>query len=180
MSKAGPAYTFKDRRPLSDSMTQVETTKVEARLAEMGLELPEAPKPAANYVPYTISGDTVYVAGQIPMVGGALVATGKVGDDHDLEAAQNVAATCALNAIAVLKAAAAERGRTLDDIRVVRISGFVNCAPGFTDIHLVTNGASDVIADAFGANGVHARSAVGMYELPMGAPFELEAIAEFV
>lgn len=156
-------------------------TAVEDRLAEAGHELPPAPKPAANYVPWTVADGTVYVAGQVPVVGGEVQATGKVGDggDHSLEDAQAVARTCALNAIAVLKEAAASEGHTLDDLRVVRLSGFVNCAPGFTDIHLVTNGASDLIAQAFGERGVHARSAVGMAELPLGVPFELEVIAVF-
>ncbi len=158
------------------------TSKVETRLADAGHSVPAAPPPAASYVPFTVSGDTIYVSGQIPMVDGQLVATGKVGDgaEHDLEAAQGVAEVCALNVVAVLKEAAASIGKTLDDLQVVRLSGFVNVAPGFTDIHLVTNGASELIALAFGELGVHARSAVGMAELPLGVPFELEAIARIV
>lgn len=154
-------------------------TDVETRLADAGHSVPQAPPPAAAYVPYTVSGDTIYVSGQIPMVNGELIATGKVGEgaDYDLEGAQAVAETCALNVVAVLKEAAASVGKTLDDLQVVRLSGFVNVAPGFTDIHLVTNGASELIALAFGERGVHARSAVGMAELPLGVPFELEAIA---
>jgi enamine deaminase RidA (YjgF/YER057c/UK114 family) len=157
------------------------TTQVESRLADAGHVLPSAPPPAAAYVPYTISDGTVYVSGQIPMVNGELVANGKVGEgaDYDLAAAQGVAQICALNVIAVLKEAAFSVGKTLDDVRVVRLSGFVNVAPDFTDIHLVTNGASELIALAFGSDGVHARSAVGMAELPLGVPFELEAIASF-
>lgn len=153
---------------------------VESRLAQLGHELPAAPPPAANYVPWTRAGETIYVSGQIPMVAGELQAVGKVGTQYDLEEAQAVAAICARNAIAVLKEAAADAGKTLDDLRVVRISGFVNVAEGFTDIHLVTNGASDVIAAAFGERGIHARSAVGMAELPLGVPFELEVIAALV
>lgn len=157
-------------------------SQVEARLKDMGHELPSPPPPAAAYVPRTIRGNTVYVSGQIPMMNGELAATGKVGEgaEHDLEGAQGVAEICALNVIAVLKEAAESVGKTLDDLRVVRLSGFVNVAPGFTDIHLVTNGASLLIHGAFGDNGVHARSAVGMAELPLGVPFELEAIAEFL
>lgn len=156
-------------------------SQVEARLGAAGHALPSAPPPAAAYVPFTISGNTVYVSGQIPMVNGELVATGLVGaDGHSLEEAQQIAQTCALNVVAVLKEAAASQGKTLDDVRVVRLSGFVNVAPGFTDIHLVTNGASELIALAFGEHGIHARSAVGMAELPLGVPFELEAIAEFL
>lgn len=154
-------------------------SKVERRLAAAGHTVPAAPKAAANYVPWTRAGDTVYVAGQIPVADGKVQATGKVGSggEHSLEEAQAIAALCARNVIGVLKAAATEAGRSLDDVRVVRLSGFVNCAPGFTDIHLVTNGASDLIALAFGERGRHARSAVGMAELPLNVPFELEAIA---
>lgn len=155
-------------------------TEVEKRLKKLGHDVPDVPKPAANYVPWSISGNTVYVAGQIPVVKGEVQATGKVGKDHSLSQAQAIAQLCALNVVGVLKAAAAEAGKTLDDVRVVRLSGFVNTAPGFTDIHLVTNGASDLIGAAFGERGIHARSAVGMAELPLGVPFELEAIAEFV
>lgn len=162
-------------RPMAE--TQHASSHVESRLQEMGHVVPEVPKPAANYVPWTIAGDTVYVAGQVPMVKGKVAATGKLGSDHTLEEGQRVAQICALNVIGVLKAAAAEVGKTLDDVRVVRMSGFVNCAPGFTDVHLVTNGASDLIGEAFGERGVHARSAVGMAELPLDVPFELEAIA---
>lgn len=153
---------------------------VESRLQDLGHDLPAPPAPAANYVPWTRSGDTIYVAGQIPVVAGKLQATGKVGLDHDLAAAQEVAKICALNVVAVLKEAAEAAGKSLDDVRVVRLSGFVNCAPGFTDIHLVTNGASDLIAAAFGKQGIHARSAVGMYELPLGVPFEVECIAQLL
>ncbi len=156
-------------------------SQVEARLEALGHSVPDVPKPAANYVPWTISGNTVYVAGQIPVAGGKIQATGKVGDGgHDIDAAKGIAQICALNVVGVLKAAAAEVDKTLDDVRVVRMSGFVNTAPGFTDVHLVTNGASDLIGEAFGKNGVHARSAVGMAELPLDVPFELEAIAEFL
>ena len=155
-------------------------TQVESRLADAGHTVPAAPPPAASYFPYTVAGDTIYVSGQIPMVNGELVAEGLVGEGgYSLEDAQGVAQTCALNVIAVLKEAAASVGKTLDDLRVVRLSGFVNVSPGFTDIHLVTNGASELIALAFGEHGIHARSAVGMAELPLGVPFELEAIATF-
>jgi enamine deaminase RidA (YjgF/YER057c/UK114 family) len=155
-------------------------SEVEKRLKAMGHEIPDVPKPAANYVPWTISGKTIYVAGQIPVLNGEIQATGKVGRQHNTEAAKKIAEICALNVIGVLKAAAKEKKKTLDKVRVVRLSGFVNTAKGFTDIHLVTNGASDLIAQAFGEMGIHARSAVGMAELPLNVPFELEAIAEFL
>ncbi|MGB1586331.1 MAG: RidA family protein [Thermoplasmatota archaeon] len=155
-------------------------SEVEKRLKELGHEIPDVPKPAANYVPWTTSGKTVYVAGQIPVVAGEIIAKGKVGKKHNTEAAQKIAQVCALNVIGVLKAAAAEKKKSLDKVRVVRLSGFVNTAKGFTDVHLVTNGASDLIAAAFGEKGIHARSAVGMAELPLDVPFELEAIAELL
>lgn len=178
------AWTDKIKRSGAVLHPMSPASVVETRLAEAGMHLPSPPPPAAAYVPYSISGSTIYVSGQIPMVEGQLSATGKVGDAsvgaaHDLASAQAVAQTCALNVIAVLKEAAASAGKTLDDVRVVRLSGFVNVAPGFTDIHLVTNGASLLIHQAFGDRGVHARSAVGMAELPLGVPFELEAIARF-
>ncbi len=152
---------------------------VEANLEARGLQVPSPPKPAATYVPWAIHQGTIYVAGQIPMVDGKVAYTGKVGTDHSLEEAQKVAETCALNIIAVLKAAAESVGKTLDDVRVFRLSAFVNCAPGFTDIHLVANGASELIGAAFGDDGIHARSAVGMAELPLDVPVEVEAIAAF-
>jgi enamine deaminase RidA (YjgF/YER057c/UK114 family) len=155
-------------------------TKVEARLTALGHTLPTPPVPAAAYHPSAVSGNTIYVSGQIPVVNGNIIAHGKVGSDHDVEAAQKIAEACALNVITVLKVAAEKVGKTLDDVRVVRLSGFVAVAPGFTDIHVVTNGASHLIHAAFEENGVHARSAVGMAELPLGVPFELEAIAEFI
>lgn len=156
-------------------------SEVESRVKAKGWVIPSAPKAAANYVPWARAGDTIYVAGQIPVINGELQATGKVGPDadHGLEEAQSVARICALNIIAVLKQAAEAHGKTLDDVRVVRLSGFVNCAPGFTDIHLVVNGASDTIGAAFGERGIHARSAVGMAELPLDVPVEVEAIAVF-
>lgn len=155
---------------------------MERRLAALGHTIPPAPKAAANYVPWTRAGSTIYVAGQIPVADGKVQATGKVGPGgaHTLEEAQAIARLCARNVIAVLRAAAEEAGKTLDAVRIVRLGGFVNCAPGFTDIHLVTNGASDLIAAAFGERGKHARSAVGMAELPLDVPFELEAIAVLV
>ncbi len=155
-------------------------SNVEARLQALGHTVPAPPVPAANYVPWTRSGNTVYVAGQIPTVAGKVQATGKVGSDHDIDAAKDIARLCALNVVAVLKVAAEASGKSLDDIRVVRMSAFVNTAPGFTDVHVVTNGASDLIAQAFGEHGIHARSAVGVAELPLDVPFEVEAIAEFL
>ncbi len=155
---------------------------VESRIQALGHSVPAPPVPAANYVPWTRSGNTVYVAGQIPTIAGKVQATGKIGPGgaHDLAAGQDIARMCALNVVAVLKTAAEANGKSLDDLRVVRMSAYVNAAPGFTDIHVVTNGASDLIAKAFGEHGIHARSAVGVAELPLDVPFEVEAIAEFL
>ncbi len=155
-------------------------SQVEARLREAGFEVPAPPKPAANYVPWTRSGQTVYVAGQVPFVDGKLAGTGHVGADVSLEQAQELAGVCARNAMAVLKEAAEANGTTLDRVRVVRASVFVAAAAGFTDIHVVANGASDLLAAAFGEQGIHARSAVGVAELPLGVPVEVEVIGEFL
>lgn len=159
-------------------MSQTHTTRVEARLAESGHAIPDTPKPAADYVPWTRAGATVYVAGQIPVLAGKIQAEGKVGQDLSTEEAQGVAAVCARNAIAVLRDAAAGNGTDLDGVRIVRIGVFVASAPGFTEQHLVANGASGVFAAAFGEPGIHARSAVGVAELPLGVPVEVEVIAE--
>jgi enamine deaminase RidA (YjgF/YER057c/UK114 family) len=148
---------------------------VEARLKAAGHAIPAPPKPAAAYVPWTLAGRTVYVAGQIPTVDGKAVRTGKVGRDLNLVDAQGVARVCALNAIAVLKEAS---GGRLDRVRLVKTVNFVACAPGFTDIHLVANGASELFAVAFGDKGKHARSSVGVAELPLNVPFEVEVVAE--
>lgn len=161
-------------------MAQVQTSNVESRLQRLGHEVPSPPKPAANYVPWTRSGSTVYIAGQIPVLGGELQGVGHVGGDVDVPEAQRLAGICALNGIANLKAAAADSGRSLDDLRIVRASVFVAVAKGFTDVHLVANGASDLLGEVFGDNGRHARSAVGVAELPLGVPVEVELIAEFV
>lgn len=148
---------------------------VEARLAAAGHKLPPAPKPAAAYVPWTRSGKTIYVAGQIPVLDGKPVRTGKVGRELDLQDAQAMARVCALNVVAALKEAS---GGQLDKVRILKTVNFCNCAPGFTDIHLVANGASELLVLAFGDKGKHARSSVGMAELPLNVPFEVEAIAE--
>lgn len=153
---------------------------ISENLASIGLALPTPPAPAALYERASIVGNQIYVSGQIPIVDGAVAFTGKVGKEHDLAAGQKVAQVCALNVLAVLDDLAKAQGKTLEDIRVARISVFVNAAPGFTDIHLVANGASETIKAALGDHGLHARSAVGMAELPLDVPVEVEAIAEFL
>lgn len=144
-------------------------------LRDLGLELPPVPAPAASYVPATRSGDLVFTAGQLPFRDGELSATGKVGESVTSEVANEAARLCGLNALA---AAAAEAGG-LDNIRrVVKVTGFVASAPGFNAQPAVINGASDLLGEVFGEDGLHARSAVGVAELPLGAPVEVEIIVE--
>jgi enamine deaminase RidA (YjgF/YER057c/UK114 family) len=144
------------------------------RLAELGLELPAAPPPAAAYLPGRRSGDLLFTAGQLPLAGGTMTATGTVGGPVSLETAVEAARTAALNVLAV----AAEASGDLDAVRVVKLTVFVASATSFTDQHLVANGASELIADVLGDAGVHARSAVGVAVLPLDAPVEIEAILE--
>ena len=147
----------------------------EARLQELGLELPDVPEPAGAYVPATRAGNLIFTAGQLPLEAGELLTTGKVGDAVSEEEAYRAARLCALNALA---AAATEAGG-LDRIhRVVKVTGFVASAPGFNAQPQVLNGASDLIGQIFGEAGLHARSAVGVEELPLDAPVEVEIVAE--
>jgi enamine deaminase RidA (YjgF/YER057c/UK114 family) len=151
-------------------------SRIEARLAQLGLTLPEAPAPVANYVPFTISGKTVYVSGQVPRKDGKVFPTGQVGGSVSVEDAKAAARACMLSIIAHAKNAA---GGDLDRIaRVLRVTGYVNSAPGFGDQPLVINGASDCAVDVFGEAGRHARSAIGVSALPSGAAVEVEAILE--
>lgn len=143
------------------------------RLAELGITLPPAPQPAAAYVPAVVDGDRVFTAGQVPMVDGALPRTGRCGDEVSLEEAQELARTSALNVLAVCSAAV---DGDLDRVRLVKLTVFVASAPGFTDQHLVANGASLLLHDVLGDRGIHARSAVGVACLPLNAPVEVEGI----
>jgi len=146
---------------------------VETKLAEMGLELPAAPAPAANYVPYVVSGDLVYVSGQISKDENGLI-LGKLGDDMTVAEGQNAAKVCALNLLAQVRQAC---GGNLDRLeQVVKLGGFVNSTQEFTDQALVINGASDFIGDLLGARGAHARAAVGCASLPLGVAVEIEGI----
>ncbi|MFW0874549.1 RidA family protein [Rhodococcoides corynebacterioides] len=147
---------------------------IRERLAELGLELPPVVPPVASYVPAVRSGDHVFTSGQLPMVDGALHATGKVGAEVDPEVATEAARLCALNALAAIDALVGLESIT----RVVKVVGFVASAPGFTGQPGVINGASHLLGDVFGDAGVHARSAVGVAELPLGAPVEVELIVE--
>ena len=147
------------------------------RMQELGLELPQVPMPAASYVPAVRTGNLVFTAGQVSFEGGEIHVTGKVGDAVRLEEAQHAARLCALNALA---AAASEAGG-LDRIsRIIKVVGYVASAPGFNAQPQVVNGASDLLGEIFGENGHHARSAVGVAELPLGVPVEVEMIAELV
>ena len=149
----------------------------EERLAELGIEVPRPPAPAAAYVPTQQVGSQLYTAGQIPTADGQLVATGIVGDGVDLDTAVACARQCAVNVIAQVKGAIIELSRVRN---VVKLTVFVASAPTFTEQHLVANGASELMADVFGDIGRHARSAVGVASLPMNAPVEVEAIFDVV
>ncbi len=145
------------------------------RLAELGLTLPPVAAPVAAYVPAVRTGPHVYVSGQVPVVDGKLPAAGKVGGEVSAADAAGLARICALNALA---AAAAVAGG-LDRIsRIVKVTGFVASAPGFNGQPQVVNGASELFIEVFGEAGRHARSAVGVAELPLDAPVEVEMIAE--
>jgi enamine deaminase RidA (YjgF/YER057c/UK114 family) len=152
------------------------TGRINAKLSTLGIVLPGMSTPAANYIPYTRSGALVFVAGQICQIDGKPMCTGKVGATVDLPTAQNAARVCALNILGVLKAAC---GGELDRVvRCLRLGGFVNAAAGFTDVPLVVNGASDLIVEVFGDPGRHARTAVGVAELPRDVTVEVDAIFE--
>jgi enamine deaminase RidA (YjgF/YER057c/UK114 family) len=149
---------------------------IESRLKELGITLPVAAAPAANYVSYVISGNMLYISGQLPTENGKLEIKGLVGSDVDVTTASRAAELCAINILSQAKAAL---GGDLGKIkRVVKLSSFVASAPGFTDQHIVTNGASNLIANVLGEAGKHARAAVGMAALPLNAAVEIEAVIE--
>ena len=145
-----------------------------ARLAELGLTLPSVAPPLAAYVPAVQTGNYVYVSGQLPLVEGKLLAAGKVGAEVSAEQAADLARVCALNALAAIEALVG-LGRL---VKIVKLTGFVASAPGVTGQPTVVNGASNLFGDVLGEQGRHARSAVGVSELPLGAPVEVEVIAE--
>ena len=145
-------------------------------LADLGVILPEATPPVANYVPYVSSGQLLFVSGQIPLHNAKLLATGQLGSEISVEQGQTCARQCAVNLIAQIKAAC---GGDLERVnRIVKLVCFVNAAPHFTDVPKVANGASDLMVAVFGDKGRHARSSVGVASLPMGVPCEVEAIVE--
>lgn len=152
---------------------------VEARLAELGIDLPDVVPPVAAYTPAVVDAGHVYTSGQLPMVSGALPATGNVGDGHGLvpaEDAKEYARICALNALAAVKSVIGSLDRVT---RVVKVVGFVASDPSFTGQPGVINGASEVLGEIFGDAGVHARSAVGVAVLPLDAPVEVEIVVAF-
>ncbi|HEY7858381.1 MAG TPA: RidA family protein [Candidatus Nanopelagicales bacterium] len=148
---------------------------VEDRLAGLGHTVPQVAAPVAAYVPAVRTGQYVYTSGQLPMVAGALAATGKVGAQVTPEQAKELAATCALNAIAAVKSIVGDLDKV---VRVVKVVGFVASEPGFTGQPGVVNGASELLGAAFGDAGVHARSAVGVAVLPLDSPVEVEIMVE--
>ena len=147
----------------------------DAKLAELGISLPDAPAPAANYVPYVQSGNLIYISGQISMGADGLI-TGKLGDGFSIEDGQAAARVCAINLIAQLKSAC--DGDLSKLVRVVRLGGFVNSTQDFTDHPKVVNGASDLMVEVFGDAGRHARAAVGCSSLPLGVAVEVEGLFE--
>ncbi|MEA3189801.1 MAG: hypothetical protein QOD77_383 [Thermoplasmata archaeon] len=157
-------------------MSQVQAvSQVEARLQAAGHQVPPPHKPAATYVPWTRQGNVIWVSGQVPMRDGKAILAGKVGAGVTVAQGQEMARACALNAIAVLKEAS---GGQLDKVRILKTVNFTAAAPGFTDVHVVANGASELFILAFGeAKGKHARSSVGVAELPFNVPFECEVVA---
>lgn len=146
-----------------------------AKIRELGITLPEVAKPAGAYVPAVQSGNLVFTAGQIPLVEGKLVATGKVGKEISVEQAKDIARICALNAVAAIKGVVGDLDRVK---KVVKVVGFVASTPDFTQQPQVINGASELLEQIFGENGIHSRSAVGVAVLPLDAPVEVELIVE--
>ena len=148
---------------------------VETRLADLGLALPDVAAPVAAYVPAVRTGNLVWTSGQLPIVAGSLETTGKVGAEVDPQRGYELARTCALNALAAIRAEVGD----LDAVRrVVKVVGFVASDPSFTGQPGVINGASELLGEVFGDRGRHARSAVGVTALPLDAPVEVEVVVE--
>lgn len=148
---------------------------IEKKLNDMGIKIPDAPKPLASYIPVTKVGNLVFTAGQIPMANGELKFKGKVGKDISLEDSIKAAQLCTVNCLSVIKSVA----NNLDNIkRIIKVTVFVNSDDGFTDQPKVANGASDLLVKVFGDNGKHVRSAVGVNELPIDSAVEIEMIVE--
>lgn len=149
---------------------------VDSRLADLGIDLPRAASPVANYVPFVVSGNLVFVSGQIPLVDGKPQFIGRLGDSVTVEEGYQAARHCGLNLLAQLRNAC---GGNLDKVRrVVKLGGFVACTPEFNQTPQVINGASDLMVEVFGDAGRHARAAVGAPSLPLGVAVEVEAVFE--
>ena len=148
---------------------------IEAKLRQMGWELPDPPKPVASYVPCVRTGNLLFVSGQVPRAKGVLQYSGHLGREHTVEEGQQAARICALNGLSAVKQAVG----SLDRIRrIVKLTGYVASAAGFTDQPMVVDGASVFLVELFGERGQHARAAVGVSELPLGSAVELEMIVE--
>ncbi len=148
---------------------------IEAKLNELKLSLPDAPKPVAAYIPAKQTGNLVFTAGQLPMVNGELISKGLLGQDVEIDEANRAARICTLNALAAIKGVIGD----LDRIKqIVRVVGYVASVPTFTQQPAVVNGASELLLEIFGENGKHARSAVGMAVLPLNASVEIELTVE--
>ncbi|WP_142847629.1 RidA family protein [Telmatospirillum sp. J64-1] len=150
--------------------------KVEARLKDLGLQLPQLAAPVANYVPYVINGDLLFVSGQITLKDGTPAFIGKLGAEFSTDEGYEAAKLCGLNLISQVKSALGDLDRVR---RVVRLGGFVSCTPDFTEQPQVINGASDLMVEVFGEAGRHARAAVGVPSLPRGVAVEVEGIFAF-
>ncbi|WP_298982247.1 RidA family protein [uncultured Roseibium sp.] len=153
------------------------SSTIETRLADLGVTLPEAAAPAANYVPFVKTGNQLFVSGQLPMSAGNIEVTGKLGDGLGVDEGKHAAKLCAINLLAQAKAATGDLEKV---VRLVKIVGFVNSTGEFADQPQVINGASDFLVEAMGDTGRHARSAVSAASLPFGAAVEIEAIFEIV
>ncbi len=149
--------------------------KIERRLAELNITLPAPPAPVASYVPYVVSGNLVFISGQVTMAEGGLQYVGTVGKELSLEDGKAAARLCAINLLAQLRAAAGDLDRVT---RCVRLGVFVNAVPGFAQHPEVANGASDLIGDVFGDAGRHSRAAVGAGSLPRNVAVEVDAVFE--
>ena len=147
--------------------------EIEERLEKLGIKLPDAPAPAANYVPFVLSSSELFISGQLPMTGGVIVHSGHLGDDVDVVEGQAAARLCAINILAQAKAALG----CLDQIeRCIKLGGFISCTSRFTDHPAVINGASDLMVEVLGDGGRHSRIAVGVESLPFGAAVEIDAL----
>ncbi|HEX9830723.1 MAG TPA: RidA family protein [Thermodesulfobacteriota bacterium] len=149
--------------------------KAEEKLKELGIEIPKVTAPLGSYRPAVISGNLIFVSGQLPLKEGRLLLKGKVGAEVSIEDGMEAAKIAAINSVSALKNELGDLNRIT---RIVKVTGYVSCSPGFDMQAKVINGASDFFYEIFGEMGRHARAAVGVYELPLGAPVEIEVIAE--